>query len=96
MERSVIVDLSQMFETYSLREEIAEWERKHRPFPPRSGSVSKPWLDRPDDPWLMMWPSRRHTEQFIESWKAEQAYKNAPRRRIRTIGSLMLRPILDA
>lgn len=25
-----------------LRDEIAEYEREHRPFPPRSGSVSKP------------------------------------------------------
>ena len=31
------------YEVVDIRKEIAEYERLHRPFPPRSGSVSKPY-----------------------------------------------------
>jgi len=30
------------YQIVDLRDEIAQFEREHRPFPPRSGSVSKP------------------------------------------------------
>jgi hypothetical protein len=41
------------WEVYDLRDEIAEYERKYRPFPPRSGSVSKPRNEpKPDSEYL--------------------------------------------
>lgn len=39
------------FGIIDLRDEIAEYERKYRPFPPRSGSVSKPV-----EPWRTVHP----------------------------------------
>lgn len=61
------------YRVVDLRDEIAKFEKENRPFPPKSGSVSKPYSDYRLDMWTLYLNNR--SEEYVNLVEEEKHLK---------------------